>query len=802
MNISINWLKDYVDIEETPQELADMLTMAGLEAASITELGEGCDDIVVAQILKKEQHPNADRLSLCQVTDGEETYPIVCGATNMVEGDKVALARVGSVLPGNFKIKKAKLRGVESHGMMCSERELGLSDVHAGIIVLPGDTPVGTKLTDVLGLPDTVIEVEITPNRPDWLSVIGVAREICANTGRKLKMPPIELSEGEEAISDMASVEINATDLCHRYTARFIKGVKVGPSPLWMQNRLKAAGVRPISNVVDVTNYVLMELGHPLHAFDFNKLRGGKIIVQRAKEGEKFTTLDEQARILSADNLMICDGEGSVGVAGVMGGLNSEVSEETVDVLLEAAYFFPPNIRSTAKALGLSTEASYRFERGADIDGLVTALERAARLIVETSGGTVLKGMIDNYPNPHEKKKITLRVPRILKVLGLEVASERAVKCLSDLGIEVVEADENRIVIEAPTHRVDIEREIDLIEEIARIVGYNDIPSTLPRISIQPGVPAGDRPLYEKCRDLLAAAGLSEIVTYSFIDPEDDNRIGLSEDSPLRAKVKIQNPLGVETSVLRTTLLPSLLRVAGNNVRRGNKDLKLFEVGKTFHPVSGAPLPEEHIRMAGLLTGSREPLTWWAKQDRLDFFDGKGVVERVFSALGVSGVSYSKDDEISFLQPGRAAAISAGGATLGWLGEIHPDLLDQYELTGPVVAFELSLQEAVKAISEVGNFPGLAKFPPSERDLALLTREDLTFQEVKETILSLNLELLKSVVLFDLYKGKNIPEGMQSIAIRITYRSGERTLTEEEVAEMQEKVVAELSGKLGARLRD
>jgi len=635
MNISINWLKDYVDIEETPQELADMLTMAGLETASITELGEGCEDIVVAQILKKEQHPNADRLSLCQVTDGEETYPIVCGATNMVEGDKVALARVGSVLPGNFKIKKAKLRGVESHGMMCSERELGLSDEHSGIIILPKETAVGTKLVEALGLPDTVIEVEITPNRPDWLSVVGVAREISANTGRALKMPPSEVNEGIDSATEATSVEINAPYLCHRYTARFIKGVKVGPSPLWMQNRLKAAGVRPISNVVDVTNYVLMELGHPLHAFDFNKLRGGKIVVKRAEEGEKFTTLDGQERALTGENLMICDGEGSVGVAGVMGGLNSEVSDETVDVLLESAYFFPPNIRATAKALGLSTEASYRFERGADIEGLVTALERAARLIVETAGGTVLKGIIDNYPTAHDKRRITLRVPRIAQVLGLEIASGRAVECLKGLGIEVIEADDERIVTLAPTHRVDIEREIDLIEEIARIVGYNNIPSTLPRISIQPGVPAGERPFYEKCRDLLAAAGLNEIITYSFIDPEDDNRIALEPDSPLRAKVKIQNPLGVETSVLRTTLLPSLLRVAGNNVRRGNKDIKLFEVGKTFHPEEGMPLPEEHVRMAGLLTGSREPLTWWAKQDRLDFFDGKGVVERVFSAIGV-----------------------------------------------------------------------------------------------------------------------------------------------------------------------
>ncbi|TAL18530.1 phenylalanine--tRNA ligase subunit beta [bacterium] len=802
MRISLRWLKDYIDVPETPSELAHMLTMAGLEAGAVETLGEGIEDVVVAEILEKGQHPNADRLSLCKVTDGQETYQIVCGATNMSAGDRVALARIGATLPGNFKISKAKLRGVESYGMMCSERELGLSEESSGLLIMPKNAPLGARVIDVLGLPDTIMEVEITPNRPDWLSVFGVAREVSALTGRELRLPPYEVAEASEPASKFTSVEIKAPELCHRYAARLIRGVKIGPSPLWMQNRLKAAGVRPISNVVDVTNYVLMELGHPLHAFDFNRLRGKRIVVDRAKDGDAFVTLDGQSRPVGGENLMICDGEGPVALAGVMGGLNSEVEETTTDILLESAWFLPSNIRRTAKTLGLRTEASYRFERGADIEGLIIALERATRLIVEVAGGEAAKGIVDNYPLPREKKIITLRVPKIKSALGISVPAQEAARLLRGLGLEILSFGENEIKVAAPSFRVDIDREIDLIEEVARVMGYDKIPATMPRVTIAPGPRPVERIVAEKARDALYSCGLQEAITLSFIDPTDDERIGLHPDSELRCKVCLQNPLGQETSVLRTHLLPGLLRVASLNARRGMKGVRLFEVGKTFHPVTGECLPAERMRAAGLMTGRREPLTWWAGNDRLDFFDGKGVVEKVLMGLGGPDLTFAPTSGIPFLQPGRAAVFCAGDFELGWLGEINPDLLDKYELAAPVVAFQFDLDTLLDLRTEVLAFGGLDKFPSVERDMALLLDRSVTTRSVIDAVYSLNIDLVRSVVLFDLYEGEKIPEGKQSLAFRITYRSNERTLTDEEVSQAHEKIVSEMSGRFNARLRD
>ncbi len=802
MKISLNWLKEYVDVPENAQELSRLLTMAGLEVASVEELGAGVADIVVAQILEKGQHPNADRLSLCSVTDGAETYQIVCGATNMIKGDKVALARVGAVLPGNFTISKAKLRGVESYGMMCSERELGLSEESAGLLILPQSAPLGARLGEVLGLPDTVIEVEITPNRPDWLSVYGVAREISALTGRPLKKPDISITESAAVAADLTSVEIKAPELCHRYAARLIQGVKIGPSPLWLQNRLKAAGVRPISNVVDVTNYVLMELGHPLHAFDFNRLVEKRIVVDRAGEGEKFTTLDGQEREVSTQNLMIKDGGGSVALAGIMGGLNSEVEESTTDVLLESAYFYPPNIRRTSKTLGLSTEASYRFERGADIEGLITALERAAKLIADLAGGEVSRGIIDAYPSPRAPKRIELRIEKIKGVLGLKVYEDEALRVLKGLGMEIISSAGGVITVDAPAFRVDIEREIDLIEEIARVIGYDKIPATMPRVTIEPGPLPVERRLAEKAKDALAQCGLMEAITLSFIDPADDDRIALEENSPLRRKVTLQNPLGQETSVMRTSLLPGLLKVAGLNSRRGAKEVRIFEVGKTFHPVEGEPLPEERQHAAALLAGKREPLTWWAGQDRLDFFDGKGALQKALSILGVKNPRFEPATSITYLQPGRAALFSSEGKTLGWLGEIRPDLLDRFELTAPVVAFDIDLCAVMEVRSETPAFPGLAKFPTVERDIALLVGKEVKTQTIIDAIGAMGIEIVRSAKLFDVYEGEKIPADKQSLAFRLTYRSAEKTLTDEEVAVIHEKIVNELSGRFNARLRD
>lgn len=801
MKISLNWLRDYVDVPETPGELAALLTMAGLEVGCVTELGYGIDDVVVAQILTKGPHPDADRLSLCTVNDGVETHTIVCGATNMKAGDRVALARIGATLPGNFKIKRAKIRGQESFGMMCSHRELGLGEDHSGLIILPPDAPLGVKVVEVLGLPDAILEVEITPNRPDWLSVVGVAREVAALTGRKLNLPAPVIAEEGQAAATLSSVTLLAPDLCPRYAARLIRGVKIAPSPLWLKTRLEAAGVRPISNVVDVTNYVLMELGHPLHAFDFNKLDGRRIVVRRAAEGEKFTTLDGQERTMTAQNLMICDGGGSVAVAGIMGGLNSEVDDATTDILLESAYFAPSSIRRTAKQLGLKTEASYRFERGADIEGLILALERATALIIELAGGKAAPGRIDEYPEQAKEKRVTLRLAKAASVIGIPFGREEAQRILEGLGLETLEADDTRILFRAPHYRVDIEREIDLIEELARVKGYQHVPATMPKMTLGSDERA-PRPLADIARDALSSLGLNEVINLSFVDPDDDTLLALAPDSPLRAKVTLQNPLGKETSVLRTSLLPGLLHTAGLNARRGMRDAKIFEVGRTFHPVEGSKLPVETNRAAALVTGRREPLAWWAASDKTGFYDIKGILERTLARLGIKGVTFCAAAEKEWLQPGRAATFSAGGVELGWLGEIHPDLLDAFELTAPVAAFQLDLEKAADAAVSVSTFPGLTRFPAVERDLALIVDRSVLVAEIEAAVGELGIELLKSVALFDAFEGGKIPEGKQSLALRFTWQSAERTLTEEEVAQKENLIVDCLVRKLGARLRD
>ncbi|MBI5018559.1 MAG: phenylalanine--tRNA ligase subunit beta [Deltaproteobacteria bacterium] len=802
MRISLQWLKTYVDVAESPEDLAHRLTMGGLEVGSVERLGEGISDVVVGQILEKGRHPDADRLSLCRVTDGAETYDIVCGATNMVAGDKVALARVGAKLPGGVEIRKAKIRGQTSLGMMCSERELGLSEGHEGILILPAETGVGERLVDVLGLPDAILEVEITPNRPDCLSLVGVAREVVAITGRELRIPSPRVPESGSAVEGQTSVEILAPDLCHRYAARLIRGVRIGPSPSWMRRRLLSAGVRSINNVVDVTNYVLLELGHPLHAFDFARLRGGRIVVKRAGEGEVFTTLDGQARRLDSESLVICDGEGAVALAGIMGGLNSEVGDDTVDVLLESAYFLPTNIRRTSKALGLRTEASYRFERGADVEGLVRALDRSAELIVELAGGSVAKGVWDAYPTPHPVRRIDLRVAKIASVLGVAVEGPAAARAMESLGLRVTGRTDEALEVEVGSHRVDLEREIDLIEEVARVRGYDGIPETLPRVPMSSEPPPRATVLADAARDRLAGLGLREAITYSFIDPREDDRLALPASSPLRPKVVLQNPLSSETAVLRTSLLPGLLQAASLNTRRQLRDVRLFEVGRTFHPREGADLPTEVLRAGAVITGRRHPLAWWAPSEPADFYDGKGAVEELLAGLGVRGVVFDVDTGCSWLQPGRAARVRAGERDLGWCGEVHPACRSAYEIPAAVVAFEIDLEAASAAAWAPDHFAGLARYPSVERDLAFLVGCGVSTRRFLDVIAEVRSPLVRSVVLFDAFEGGRLPPGTVSLAFRVTYRADDRTLTEAEVSDVEKIIAERVAGALGARLRD
>jgi len=648
MIVTYNWLKEFVDFNLSPEELAHLLTMLGLEVEGMRTIGSDMDDIIVARVEEKAQHPNADKLSLCKVDNGREILSVVCGAQNFKAGDMVALAQIGAVLPGDFRIKKSKIRGEESCGMLCSERELGLSAESDGIMILDPQSRVGVPLFESLGLKDAIFEIGLTPNRADCLSVIGIAREIGAKLGTKVRYPGHGVPEEGPPVELSASVQVEDSVGCPRYTARFVSGCTIGPSPAWMVNRLTAVGMRSINNVVDITNYVLLEYGHPLHAFDFKLLAGGKIIVKRAGEGDTFTTLDGQERALCPEDLTICDGEKAVALAGIMGGQNSEINDATTDILIESACFDPTMVRRTSKRLGIHTESSHRFERGADVGNLTRALDRAAALMAELAGGRVSTGILDIYPQPAAPRCITLRLERVNQMLGLDISAAQVESILLNLEFDVTATGDGLFSVTVPTFRVDIEREIDLIEEIARLNGYENIPATMPRVRINAERPSRRRALELKVRDLLVSNGLSEIVNYSFINPSSIDKVLLGEDDTRRNMVPILNPLTEEQSVMRTSLLPGLLEVASRNASFRLMDLQLFEMRRIYLAAEGAELPDEPLHAAGLLTGARDQAGWNRGRESVDFYDVKGIVENIVAALNLSDVSYNASITESF----------------------------------------------------------------------------------------------------------------------------------------------------------
>lgn len=781
MKISYSWLKEFVDIDLSPAVLAEKLTMAGIEVEDIIPLEPGFTNVVVGEILSIEKHPNADRLSLCKVTTGQAIYHIVCGAKNMKEGDKVALALPGSILPGGVKIERAIIRGVESQGMMCSQKELGVGEDGANLLILPPDTEVGRDVADVMGLRDTIIDLAITPNRGDCLSVIGMAREVAAITGAEFKdLTPVE--EGEEPVEGWIEVEIKDRELCPRYTAKIADGVSVGPSPLWLKCRLEALGFRSINNVVDITNYVMLERGQPLHAFDYSTIEGRELIIRRAREGEKIVTLDGVERKLTLETLVIADSKKPVAIAGVMGGLNSEVTEGTGTVLLESAHFNPSSVRRTAKGLGLSTESSYRFERGVDPgDNVKRSIERAAFLIKILAGGKVVTKTLDLSYLSNKHTTITLRPERMRGLIGMDVDIEEAIPILGRLGAKSSER-EGTLIVQPPSFRMDLKEEIDLIEEIIRIKGYGEVPETLPEVRVTPILLKRDQIFERRIRETFRIIGFSEVINYSFLSPDLLQLFGLNDNT-----LSIINPLTTEQSAMRPSLLPGLLENVRYNQSHKNTDLRLFELGKVFLRKG----KEERRKVAALWTGLRWKELWGRGKEKVDIFDLKGVVEGLLESIGIQETDFRLLKGIPFIHPLRCYAIIADKKEIGVMGEIHPDINHKLEIRQPVFVFEIDLEDLLKIESPPGTFRPIPKYPPVVRDISFLVDDTVPAGSIRELIRGIDSNI-KEVSVFDLYKGKGVPEGKKSLGIRITYLSEKKTLTEEEVNTIHAKVIEKL----------
>lgn len=796
----MGWIREFVSCELEANELAEALTHRGLECGASLE--GVLEKVVVGEVLEVGPHPRAERLRICKVRAGEETLRVVCGAPNARAGIKAPLAVPGARLPLGGEVQAVEIRGVGSEGMLCSEAELGLGEDESGIWILPDNLQSGERLDIALGLSDWVLSFELTPNRADCLSVLGIALEVGALVGARVKIPEIELVEPGASISGRFEVEIRDPELCPRYVARMVEGVKIAESPLWVRRRLQLVGLRPINNVVDVTNYVMWELGQPLHAFDLDLLKGGRIVVQRARPGEKFISLDGQIRDLSHQMLMIWDGERPVAVAGVMGGENSEVNAQTRNVLIESAYFNPMSIRRTAKALGMNTEASRRFERGVDPEGCPRAACRAAQLMAEWAGGTVAAGELDVYPNPQPRVAVPLRVSRVNGLLGTSMAAPEMRRCLELLSLEVEESSKDLFMVKPPTRRVDLTREIDLVEEVARVWGYHRIPSTLPGRSLPMAEQAVEGNPESRIREILTGFGFSEVITFSFVDPNCFDRMGLSPHHPMRKALQLKNPLRQDQGVMRTSLVPGILDAVHGNLHRRNSDLRLFEVGRVFLPKQGELLPDEPRRLAGAMAGRRSPLHWDSDASPVDFFDLKGVLEGLCSELRIEDVEYLVDGCPAFLAPGAAARVVSGHKELGWLGELDPEVQLRWDLEAPVLLFEMDLEALLEISVSIPKFTPLPRFPEVVRDLSLLVGEDVPSGRLLQMIRDMGGRWLERVVLYDLFQDPDkLPPRTKSLTFRIWYRSQEGSLTDEVVNAEQEKLLEGLRDACGARLR-
>jgi phenylalanyl-tRNA synthetase beta chain len=794
MKVSYKWLKELVDFNAPPDKVADMLTLAGLEVETIDYLGKGPEKVVVGVVKKRDEHPRAKKLWVCQVDVGNKTLQIVCGAQNVKTGAKVPVALIGAQLPSQIKIDKARLKGVDSLGMICSEMELGIGEESKGIMILDDDLKVGEPLSAALDLEDYVLNLDLTPNRPDCLSMIGVAREVAALLGGRIKKPKIKLSEILENAKKRVEIKIDDPDACPRYAARVMENVQVDKSPFWLRRRLQSVGLRAINNVVDITNMVMMEQGHPLHAFDFDLFSQPQVLVRRAKANERFTTLDQVERKLNSEVLLITDGKKPVAIAGIMGGLKSEVTEKTENVLLESAYFNPRVIRRGRVYLGINSDASYRFERGADPNNVVNAANRAAQLIVELTKGKALKGVVDCYPQKIKEPKIKLRQKRVNQILGTQLTKSRITSILKSLEMKVKE-NKDWVKVQVPTFRPDITREIDLIEEIVRIHGYDKIDTSLRAGgSLITNVAFEDR-IMKRIKEILVGDGFFEVVTNNLVDPKKMEKI-CSEFMLL----KLRNPLSEELSVLRTSLIYNILRVVEWNKKRKESQIRIFELGLIYPPPK-KDLSQEKYKLCLALSGIGEPVRWDEQGKEVDFYDLKGAVESLLEEFSISGLKLVPYESSLFLS-NHGFKVKVRDLNLGILGEISPEVLDDFDLKDSVFLCELDFERLLELIPKFKLFSTLPKFPPVERDIAVVVGEEVLIQDIEEEIKKTGGELIEKVVLFDLYRGGQVPPGKKSLAYSLRYRRKDRTLTDQEVEKVHQNIISQLKDRFNAKLRD
>ena len=797
MLISLNWLKQYVEIKESIEEVANALTMIGQEVEAIEIQGKNLENVVIGQIVEFDRHPNSDRLTLLKVNVGEgEPLQIICGATNHKLNDKVVVAKIGATLPGDFKIKKSKIRDVESYGMLCSEEELGFAKESDGIIILPEDAPIGKEYREYLNLNDVIFELEITPNRPDCLSHIGIAREIAAYYDRKVKYPSIEINETIESINTLIKVNIDDKERCKRYVGKIVKNVKVQESPEWLKRRIQAMGLNPINNIVDITNFVMFEYNQPMHAFDFDKLKGN-INVRAAKENEEITTLDGVDRVLKNNELVIADEERAIAIAGIIGGDATKIDNETKNIFVEVAYFTPDNIRRTSRELGIFTDSSYRNERGMDIQNLETVVERAVSLIAEVAGGEILSDTIDKYLEKPEKYEISLNLEKLNKFIGKNLSSDEVAKILTNLNIEIKTIGEDKMLLTPPTYRGDLIRPADIYEEVIRMYGFDNIEARMPVMSIESGEENTNFKVSRIIREILREQGLNEVINYSFI-PKSAKELFSFEDGI----IEIKNPLSEDMAIMRPSLVYSLVNNIKENLNRNQTDLKIFEVSKTFKNLGSAKdsLATEELKVAIALSGREDKNLWNQTKTDYDFYDLKGYIEYLFERLNINKFNLERAKDVNF-HPGVSAEIKIGEDVIGIFGELHPTLINNVGIKREKVFFaEINLTKLMKYMKIKVNYESISKYPEVLRDLAITLDKDILVGNMTKDIKK-KVNLVEKIDIFDVYSGDKVEAGKKSVAMSIVLRDKTRTLTDQDIDTAMKNILSLIKDKYNGEIR-